>query len=76
MILDFMGVERIVGLMGVEFVVVHVVINASDLAKFAYSLKTKFVQLCLLRLGFGRQRNDVLNVMWATSGTWCLSPDA
>ena len=39
MILGFRGVKCIVGFMGVEYVVVHVVAGADGLAKSAYSLK-------------------------------------
>ena len=40
------------GLVGVEYVVVHVMVNADGLAKSAYSLKTESLQFHLLRSGF------------------------
>ena len=51
MVMGFVGVERIVGLMRVEYVVV----DADGLAKSAYSLKTVSLQLRLLQLGFGQR---------------------
>ena len=55
MVVGFMGVERIVGLMRVEYVVAHMMVDVSSLAKSAYLLKTGSLQLRLLRLGFGRR---------------------
>ena len=51
--------EHIVGFMGVEFVVVHMVVDASVLTKSTYSSNTGSLQLCLFRLGFGRQARVV-----------------
>ena len=43
------------GLMIVDFVVVHVVVDASGLTKSAYSLKIGSLELRLLWLGFSRR---------------------
>ena len=48
--MGFMGVERIVGFVRVEYMVVHVVVGVGGLAKFAYSLKIRSSQLRLFRL--------------------------
>ena len=47
MVVGFVGVERIAGLMIVDFVVVHVVVDASGLTKSAYSLKIGSLELFL-----------------------------
>ena len=59
MIVGFIGVKRIMGFVGLEFVVVHVVIDVSGLAKSANSLKTRSLQLCLLRSGLDRWARGV-----------------
>ena len=48
----------IVGFVGVEFVVIHVMVNASILTKFAYSLKIGSLQLHLHQSGFGPQPKE------------------
>ena len=45
--------EHIESFMGVEYVVVHVVVDAGGLAKSVYSLETKSLQLHLLWSDFG-----------------------
>ena len=54
MVVGFVEVEHIVGFVGVEFVVAHVVVGSGGLTKSTYSSKTGSLQLCVLRLGFGR----------------------
>ena len=48
MVVRFVGTECIVGFMEVEFMVVHVSINAHVLTKSAYLGKTRYSQSCLL----------------------------
>ena len=53
MVMGFVGEERIVSFVGVEFMAIHVVASVGVLIKSAYSSKTRSLQLRLLRLGFG-----------------------
>ena len=55
MVVGFVGIERIAGLMIVDFMAVHVVVDASGLTKFAYSLKIGFLEFRLLWSGFSRR---------------------
>ena len=41
--------------MRVEYMVVHAVVDAGGLAKYAYSLKIRSLQLRLFRSGFDRR---------------------
>ena len=59
MSVGLVGVERIASFMGVEFVVVHVLIDACVLTNFAYSPKTGFSQIRLLRSVFEPQTQGV-----------------
>ena len=49
----------VMGFVGVEFMVVHMVVGASVLIKSACSLKTGYLQLRLFRSGFGPQAQEV-----------------
>ena len=49
----------VVGIVGVELMVVFFMVNSDVLTKSAYSLKTWSLQLCLLRSGFDRQARGV-----------------
>ena len=48
MVVGFVGEEHIAGLMIVDFMAVHVVVDASGLTKSAYSLKIGSLELRLL----------------------------
>ena len=52
-VMEFVGVECIVGFVGVEFVVVHVVVGVGILTMSTYSSKTRSLQLHLLQSSFG-----------------------
>ena len=43
-VVGFIGMKHIMGLMGMEYVVVHVVVSVDGLAKSVYSLKTEPLQ--------------------------------
>ena len=50
-VVGFIGMEHITGLMGMEYVVVHVVVSVDGLAKSVYSLKTESLQILPTSIG-------------------------
>ena len=78
MVVGFIGIEHIMGLMGIEYVVVHVMVSVDGLAKSTYPLKTEPLQTpTSTRLWSTSVRNDMLDVIrLRANGIECSSPNA